>query len=334
MKQRRNRVSFVFLICTLISLFVISSCKKTETKQPFPGGLPEQDIVFMPYDPFYSHGKTRKSIGFVNADGSQRNLYKFLVAGGSAIQRPKYFSTYAIEPKWSGDGESLAFYIADVPPHIRIIDKQGYMYGKECVDIYLNDFGFDGKGNIVLWISRTNSLFEDYSDEVEGEEQLFVRYDFKRCQVIEAITVPIPEDNNITGVNISKDGIITCMIKEVVKYTHQEPEEPYSVYIYDIKSGEEQIVPGFLPSLSDDGTKLAYYGYNRELIIRDMESNEEWAFRRIYKYDDFYRWVSRPGWSPDNQWLVYNTRDGEIYKVNVNSGERIYITDGYTPDWR
>lgn len=337
MKNKR-----LFLAAAILGLFslvfigyvIIKIINRNEPKQPFPNGLPEQEIVFMPYDPFFSHGRTRKTIGFVDSDGNNRELFHFLIKGGSAFKFPKQFSTYANEPKWSGDGQSLAFYISDVPPHIRVIDKQGNMYGKKCVDTYLNDFGFDGKGNIVLWISRSNSLFEDYGDEVEGEEQLFVRYDFKKCQVIEAISVPIPKDFKITGVNISKGGILTCMINEVVKYTYQEPEKPYSVFIYDLMTGEKQTFPGFLPSLSDDGSMLAYYGYNRELIIRDMESNEEWAFRRIYRYDDFYRWVSSPGWSPDNQWLVYNTRDGEIFKVNVNSGEHIYITDGYTPDWR
>lgn len=323
-----------FFTWVFFGYVILKFINRNEPEQPFRNGLPEQEIVFMPYDPFFSHGTTRKTIGFVDSDGSKRKLFRFLIKGGSAFKYPKYFSTYAIEPKWSGDGQSLAFYIADVPPHIRLIDKQGYMYGKECVDIYINDFGFDGRGIIVLWISKTNSLFEDYSDELEGEEQLFVRYDFMKCQVLEAITVPIPENYKIDGVNISKGGILTCMINEVVKYTYQEPEKPYSVFIYDLKSGEKQTFPGFLPSLSDDGSMLAYYGYNRELVVRDMESNEEWTFSRIYRYEDFYDWVSKPGWSPDNQWLVYNTRDGRIYKINVNSGERIYITDGYTPDWR
>jgi Tol biopolymer transport system component len=288
----------------------------------------------MPYDPFFSHGITRKTIGFVDADGNQRELFNFLIAGGSAFYRPKHFSTYAIEPQWSGNGDSLAFYIADVAPSLRLIDDQGYMHGKGCEDIFIQDFGFDGSGNVVAWMSRTDPFFEIYGGDIEEDEQLFIRYDVINCQVVDLFTVPIPENYRISGVSISKDGVLTCMIKEVVMYTYQEPEKPHSVFIYNLETEEKQTFPGFHPSLSDDGSLLAYYGYNGELIIRDMESNGERVLKRIFKYDDFDDLVSRPGWSPDNQWLVYNTQEGEIYKINVNTRENVYLADGYTPDWK
>jgi hypothetical protein len=40
------------------------------------------------------------------------------------------------------------------------------------------------------------------------------------------------------------------------------------------------------------------------------------------------------GWSSDNKWVVYNTSEGKIYKMNIDSKEAIYLTDGWAPDWR
>lgn len=334
-RLNNNRVFRLYLICIIFfSMFLLSSCKMAEPKQPFPDGLPEQEIVFMPYDPFFSHGKTRKTIGFVDADGNQRELFRFLIAGGSAIQRPKHFSTYAIDPKWSIRGDGLAFYIADVGPSIRFIDAQGYMYGKECEEIHIQTFGFDGNGNIVAWLSRSDPFIEKFNDEVNDGEQLIIRYDLKECAVIDFFTIPLPENYKVFGINISVDGVLTCMIKELVTYAHQESPRQYSILVYDLESEEKQTFPGFHPSLSNDGSLLAYHGHGGELRIRNLESNDDWALKQIYKYDDFNDFVSRPGWSPNNQWLVYNTQDGEIYKINVNTGETEYLTDGYNPDWR
>jgi Tol biopolymer transport system component len=50
--------------------------------------------------------------------------------------------------------------------------------------------------------------------------------------------------------------------------------------------------------------------------------------------DSYDSMVSMPGWSPDNQWLVYNTVNGDIFKINIETGENIYLTYGWAPDWR
>ena len=322
-------------VCIALTLGDIKSIFYGHEKpQPFPDGLPSAEIVFSPYDPFLSHGLTKNSIGFVDADGNNRELFFFNIEGGSAIQRPKYFSTYAIDPKWSSRGDGLAFYIADVGPSIRFIDAQGYMYGKECEEIHIQIFGFDGNGNVVKWLSRSDPYFDKYKDEVTDGEQLILRYDLKECAVVDFFTIPVPENYKVFGIDISGNGILTCMIKEIVTYVHQETPRQYSILVYDLESEETQTFPGYHPSLSNDGSLLAYYGYNGELRIRNLESNDDWALKQIHIYDDFDDFVSRPGWSPNDQWLVYNTKDGGIYKINVNSGENIYLTDGYTPDWR
>lgn len=343
MKKKKSTKAIIVLIILGILVWILfgfiiwniySSLTRAETERPFPDGLPDQEIVFMPYDPFYSHGVTRKTVGFVNVDGNQRELFHFWIAGGSAINRPKHFSTYANEPKWSMNGDSLAFYIRDVAPTIRLVDEQGYMHGKECEDISIQGFGFDGRGNIVAWISRRNIFFEEYDIEVGEEENLLIIYDLEACQIIDLFTVPVPDNYWLSGLSISEDSLLICTIKEVVEYAYQQSIRQYSIFIYDLETGESQTIPGLYPSLSDDGSLLAYYGYSGEIRIRDMKSNDDKFLKWVHEIGDFYEFVSRPGWSPDNQWLVYNTHDGKIFKIDVITGEETYLTDGYTPDWK
>ena len=344
MKRKKSTRTIIALVTLGILVWILfgfilwniySSITRSETERPFQDGLPEQEIVFMPYDPFYFHGTTRKTIGVVNADGSQRELFRFWISGGSAINRPRHFSTYANEPKWSMNGDSLAFYIRDTAPTLRIVDDQGYMHGKECIKFSIQDFGFDGRGNIIAWISRRDIYFEDYDIEVGEDEKLLIIYDLEACQIIDLFTIPIADSYwNISGLSISKEGLLTCTIEESVEFADQQSIRQYSIFIYDLETEESQTIPGLYPSLSDDGSLLAYYGYSGDIRIRDMSSNDDRFLKWVHEIGDFYEFVSRPGWSPDNQWLVYNTYDGKIYKIDVITGEETYLTEGYTPDWK
>ena len=61
---------FLFLLLFLVS------CKEKELEYPFEGPMPQSDIVFMPdIDPVYCKFNT-KTLGFINADGSNRQEYE------------------------------------------------------------------------------------------------------------------------------------------------------------------------------------------------------------------------------------------------------------------
>jgi Tol biopolymer transport system component len=81
---------------------------------------------------------------------------------------------------------------------------------------------------------------------------------------------------------------------------------------------------------------MAYFDKSGNLIVRNIESDNERTIITISKSDTDFDpdYVYLPGWSPDMKWLVYNTEEGEIYKVNIETGENIYLTDGWAPDWR
>ncbi len=104
------------------------------------------------------------------------------------------------------------------------------------------------------------------------------------------------------------------------------------ILLFDQRTSETTSFAGIYPSFSDDGRWLAYYTADGNLIVRDLATDEERVLvRGVFSYA---RTVSMPGWSPDSRWLVYNTQEGMIFKVNRETGERVYLTDGWAPDWR
>jgi Tol biopolymer transport system component len=315
---------------------LIAACTApVEKKQPFPDGLPERDIVFMPYDPFYFHGKTRNTIGFIDKDGNNLEILKFNVAGGSAQNRLKTFSTYVFGPRWSKNRKELVFTIADTPPNIRVIDENGFMFGSDCSDMDQagSMLSFDMDGNIILWISTIQAMNERYLSEMSDEESLIVRFDLINCQVVDKIYLPFPSNIWILGADISKN-ILTAMLFDSYRNQYDQSVNPYNVLYYDLLSGKFQTFPGYHPSISDDGSLLAYYSYDGRLRIRDTSNMNESSLVKLFDKEDDFQFVSRPGWSPDNKWLVYNNREGEIFKIDVTSGEKEFLTEGFAPDWR
>jgi Tol biopolymer transport system component len=76
------------------------------------------------------------------------------------------------------------------------------------------------------------------------------------------------------------------------------------------------------------------------LVVRDIKGGQEKSITNVlpthtvgFDYSEF-DYLFMPSWSPDNKWLVYNTLDGKIYKVSIDTREYVYITDGWAPDWR
>lgn len=332
-----NNKVFILLMCGLFLPIILTACiKQREQSQPLSGGLPDQEIVFMPYDPHYFHGRTKNTIGFVDREGKNLSLKNFNVAGVSAEEYPKNYSTYVIGPRWSKDGESIVFTIADGPPNIRLIDKQGYMYGSACklLDQAGGFLDFDLKGNILMWLSEIDVTSEYYEDKLSEDESLIVKYDLKSCQIIEYLHIPFPSKYWVTGVNISDGNVLAAMLFDSTKKQFDQTENPYLVLIYNLQTDDVETFPGYHPSISNDGELLAYFGYDGSIRVRDLETKEEFVLQYLFEYENAYQFVSRPGWSPDRKWIVYNNREGEIYRANLETGEIIYITKGFAPDWR
>jgi len=317
-------LSSVFVFLLLFS----TSCEK-ETQYPLNGPIPESDIVFMPDgDPVSPN--TSITLGFINADGNNRQEYTFTLVGGSlsnfGFQMPQ---EYASHPRWSWSGDEIVFTIRDLPPNIRLIGESGKMYGKKCQDIYSSVLTFDINGNILHEITKNDQVHEEYLEKMLTT--LIARYDLGTCQIISVFSIPLPHGSRVREINESSNGILVTSF-------HDWESDKEKILIYDPYTSETQILYGYHPSMTKDGAMLAYFDSDGALIVRTMETGEERLLKSVFPNfvgpGSGYRLMSMPGWSPDQKWLVYNTPKGSIYKINVETGDNTYLTYGWAPDWR
>jgi Tol biopolymer transport system component len=317
-----------YLILLLIP-FVLNACAK-ESEKPLPDGIPNVDIVFMPDgDPLHAGYDDGETLGFINSDGSGEVHFTFKIFSGAKSNfGERLYSQKARYPRWSPSGTSLAFSVAGTRPDIRLIDSDGGMYGKKCNGLDQVST-FDSKGNILGELTAGSPDFQNFQNKIKDGNSLIASYDLKTCSLVKVISIPIPL-NYLKG-NISEvgNGLLIGEYYELVSYTNM-------IFEFDQNSLNLKTFPGYYPSLSKDGSLMAYFDKSGNLIVRNIESDNERTIITISKSDTDFDpdYVYLPGWSPDMKWLVYNTEEGEIYKVNIETGENIYLTDGWAPDWR
>jgi hypothetical protein len=326
-----------WLVLFIIPLF-LSACVAggAEPAIPLPKGIPNDDIVFMPptSDPVHADDvvNDKKTVGFINDDGTGEVDYTFKIyqGAGSNFGAPIYVQQ-AVYPRWSQSGSKVAFSVRGAPPNIRLIDSDGRMYGKKC-DALREFSTFDSQGNILGAIDKYSPvLLTKYQNKITANTSLIARYDLKTCKVDE-FSIPIPQNTYPQKISETESGLVTA---EYFKGGYN-----YMIIIYNSKTKASSSFAGFDPSPSKDGTLLAYYNYSGDLVVRNIESGLEKSIINVlptnhigFEHSDF-DFLYMPGWSPDKKWLVYNTMDGYIFKVNIETGKSILITFGWAPDWR
>jgi hypothetical protein len=310
--------------CSLVVLSLVAC--ESEPALPLQGGIPRDEIVFMPDgDPIHTKNNG-KTLGFVNPDGTGKVEFTFRIVGGSRSNFGERYSTQQVDyPRWSRSGDMLMFSIRSAPPNIRIIDNQGMMYGRSC-DIVYQAFTFDSRNNILGTIYEYSPIYEKYKNEMTSNATLIARYDLLTCAALEVFSLPVPQDSLLGNIGEADNGLITAQVYN----------DPDRIIIYNPMSKASVEFPGYYPSLSHDGKWLAYYSLSGNLMVRDTQNGTERAITKVFSanYSSDSRYLFIPGWSPDEKWLVYNTPNGKIYKVNIETGENVYITDGWAPDWR
>ncbi len=317
-------------VVVLLLIFLVSCKEEKEPDYPLNGPIPQSDIVFMPEaDPIHVAVDT-KTLGFINADGSNRQEYTFKLIGG-ALSNSGYHipSQYASHPRWSMAGDEIVFSIRDLPPNMRLIDEDGKIYGRTCKNIRVGELTFDLYGNALIEISENDQVYENYKEI--ADTALIARYDIKLCQIVSVFSVPLPFESFVREINESYNGLLTAAFWDW-------DEDIYKILIYDQITEEAQTLSGYHPSLTKDGAMLAYYNKSGTLVVRDMGTEKERklisVFPNLVGSGPSIQLMSMPGWSPDNQWLVYNTPEGHIFKINVETKETVYLTYGWAPDWR
>ena len=292
-------------------------------------GLPDKDIVFVPSEyPTYSDADI-STLGFINADGTGREEYSFLFAGGAkSMYGMTLYTQYADTPRWSTSGDELTFGIRNTAPNIRLIDSQGYMYGKNCYTIG-GPISFDRNNYLIKVLREDDLIFSQYQYLIDGNHIALVRFNLKNCTVLSVSSLAAPSGIFFTIGNETASG------QFIISYYQTGTDIP-NFFIYEPMQDDHQIFSGFFPELNNDGTLLAYYSTEGVLNIKNVETGAERIIAKVTSntFSLANNKLSNPSWSPDSQWIVYSTDDGKIYKINVETEEKIYLTHGWSPDWR
>jgi len=318
----------ISLILVVFSIFFLTSCDK-EPQRPFVYGLPDKDIVFVPSEyPAYSDADI-STLGFINADGTGREEYSFLFAGGAkSMYGMTSYTQYADTPRWSTSGGELTFGIRNTAPNIRLIDSQGYMYGKNC-DTIGEPISFDRNNYLIKVLHKDDLIFSQYQYLIDENHIALVRFNLKNCTVLSVSSLAVPSGIVFTIGNETASG------RFIISYYQTGTDIP-NFFIYEPMQEDYQIFSGFFPELNNDGTLLAYYSAEGALNVKNVETGAERIIAEVTSntFSLASNMLSSPSWSPDSQWIVYSTDDGKIYKINVETEEKIYLTHGWSPDWR
>lgn len=297
-------------------------------QKPFPNGLPNSDIVFVPLNSTYSGDNNSPTLGFIKLDGSEHVEYRFPVLGGSKDMIGRIRYGYLIgEPVWNREKNVIFFGVPDSGPNIRAITSEGNLVGQDC---YLVTYAYPvSDGNIYGLIDENAPVWEMYRNQVLPNTNLWARISLEGCAITETFLLPVPDGNICWLYGETNDGRI---VEQCVNLNNDEE----TIFLLDAKTGKKPFFfPGEGPSLSDDGKMLAYYGEYGSLRVRDLETGENKKLIVVGKgATDRYEHLGPPGWSPDGKWLVYNNTAGQIFKINIDTLEQVYLVDGWAPDWR
>jgi len=339
MRSSKSRVILLLLIGGAI--FVCTSCLLLlwrwgyigvyEDITPLPDGLPSQEIVFAP-DPPYLASPQSRTLGFIHMDGSGRVEYKWpLYDGTRSLLGTPMFASQGIYPRWSYQGE-LLFSVRGVrgePLTVRLISKNGVMYGSKCDAPWGGRLNFDPQGNIIAFFNVYSSVYQHYQGYRMPGSVLIGRHDLKNCRINGVILLPAFEF--MDSISESSSGWLVADFYDSDTRTRQ-------VLLYHPERGIREVFPGAHPSFSDDGEWLAYYRPDGYLAIRRVEGGEERALVEVKgAKEEVTNWpekLSMPGWSADGKWLVVNDSSGKMYIIHRESGQMKYIGPGWAPDWR
>ncbi len=295
-----------------------------EARQPFPEGLPPRELVYVP------PGPPVRSLGFARPDGTGRveRTLKFYT-GWRSMWGIRIPTSQAFYPRWSQDGKKLLFSVQGPFPGARVIDASGRMYGEGCDTLDEGKWTFDPYGNVLAPIPRRSSIHQEFRPYMRPDAVLIARHRLETCSVEGFFLLPIRADR-VWAIGETRQGWITA---NFTRFTDRTPR----ILLYHPEQNIQKVFPGEDPAFSDDGRWLAYYDPDGLLIVREVEGERERVLLRVDRArftSHGASWLSMPGWSPDGTQLIYNDPLGRMYAVDRNTGTRIYVGEGWTPDWR
>jgi|GEM_PF-777363 len=295
---------------------------------PFPGGLPDREIVFMPDAGPHETRRDSRTLGFIHPDGSGRLEFTFPLLTGyvSMFNAPEVVSQ-AFYPRWSPQGDLV--FIIDGRLSVRLIDgRTGRMYGQDC-DAFEGPAppAFDPQGRLLAELDPRSALYEAYRAFERPEATLHARLDLRTCRVHGLLHIPRLEGLTFWADGESPDGWILA--------SGWSAQTGGRILLYHPARGLQEVFPGSGPAFSRDGAWLAYYDPEGYLVVRPVEAPRPQRLVRVFDpATEKGGWLAPPGWSPDGTRLVYGTPQGRMFVVDRRTGQVRELGPGWAPDWR
>lgn len=306
----KQKCIFLFLIL-LIVLLVSCEKKKGGTLSRFP----DRELVFETYE------ENNPSIGFINADGSGKEIIPI--------------KKYAHQPTWSENGQMIFF-----------VQPNG-AYGQVSSNMNMGELYIYNMGEKIYSCGNEYVWSPVYSFDSEKYAYIKTRntissINLRTCKLDQ--TYIKDEDNPIEGYSYFENYIIYG-----IRLLDEDQKFSYQIFLLNSDTGARQkIDEGINPNFSPDGQQIAYLKYDGIYIlnINTLETKRiVWIDLKDSNFEQYIQNAPTPQWSPDGKWLIYHrcqrsgncdmVDDFSIYKVSLDQGEEIKITDyGLYADWK
>lgn len=267
-----------------------------------PKEFPNTDIIYV----------GGKGLGFINADGSKQESFRFQALRHSALDESK--ETFIM----TGDYETF------------ITVNTGYgTYEGSVYMAYPGEIAMDCGWHGVI------QLAPDQKHILVGTEHGHDKYLLTDCGT----------GNNPERTISDFNGVLSPDEQHSVETQYLSGNKS-DLILHSLRTGEKRIFEnGRFPAWSRDSHWLAYTGADGIYIIENSPNTEP---RRLVYIEQLSvniplyahgRYPPAVSWSPDGQWLVYHmSNDGDypfsIFKVNLKTGETIkLLEDGMFPYW-
>jgi hypothetical protein len=307
----------IVIIANLISyigLFLVY--EKTNPRLPV---IPKTEIIYLVES-------DRKTLGFINGDGSSRQFMDL----GILISKPF----------WQGDGKVL-FLLENTKMSV---DDGQLLTWEEGKRKHLCS-------NATWWaINKLIGLYSNTKPEklmINNQGSQLLLIDPEGCVEVQVI-VDASEDTSITLIGGSLSSDQRYLIYTQAKNQFSGENAEYSMIRRDLITGAIlDLGHGLNPNWSPDGKEIAYLDLDGIYVMSSDGSNKKhivsYDLREDERGNQFGYLLPEPQWSSDNDWLIYHlwlqTSKGyskaDIFKVDVNTGIVMKVVEnGLFPYWR